>query len=70
MKALHKALVEELKLVAEALPIIEGALDATVEHEFDLAGELIVKFRRLREQSEVNYNLMELINDARNERHS
>lgn len=65
MKALHKALVKELKLVAEALPIIEGALDATVEHEFDLAKELIVKFRQLRDRSEVEYNLIELVDNAR-----
>lgn len=66
MRTLHKALVTELKLFAEALPIIEGALDATVEHEFDLAYELIVKFRTLRHQSESDYNLLQLIADVRN----
>lgn len=67
MKALHKALIKELRLFAEAVPIIEGALDATVEHEFDLVIELIVKFRKLRDESECDYNLMNLICDARNE---
>ena len=65
MRNLHKALVKELKLVAEALPIIEGALDAVIEHELDLAEELIVKFRQLRDQSEAYYNLQELLDDAR-----
>lgn len=65
MRTLHKALVTELKLFAEALPIIEGALDATVENEFDLAKELIFKFRQLRDQSELNYNLIELVDNAR-----
>lgn len=66
MRALHKALINELKWVSEALPIIEGALDATVEHEFDLAYDLIVKFRTLRNHSESDYNLLQLIADVRN----
>ena len=72
MRALHKALIKELKWVAEALPIIEGALDATVEREFDLVEELINKFMELRDKSESHYNLIDLLEDAKdnNEGHS
>lgn len=65
MKTLHRLLLLHLRDHAEALALIESALDATVECEFDLVEHLVSKLADLTlSEAELNH-LLETIKNAK-----